>query len=73
MSGDGGGRGGGSGKGVFVTVLWEKRDRNGQTYYAGPLSRDTGVAIFPVKKKDGEGTSPEFSVWVIPRRERDES
>ena len=64
--------------GLRLTVLWRKIDENGDEYLAGPLTRDTGIAIFYDRKaRDAELATlpihrpPDAHVYLLPQRKKE--
>ena len=53
--------------GVKVAVLWKKQDANGDDYFVGPFTSDTGIAVFPTKGKK-EKNDPDAYLYLLPNR-----
>ena len=58
-------------RGIRLTVLWRKVDRNGNEYLAGPLTSEVGLAVFFDQNRKTD-KSPDAHVYLLPQRKAEE-
>lgn len=58
--------------GIQVTALWKKRDKNGNLYLTGPLSRNSQVVILKNAYKNGHANFPDYYLYINPKESKEE-